>query len=292
MNQTYNYRTKNGQGKFYLPEQLFSTSPWIDIRLPEEAMTYLWSIINNPDTVYASTDSVYAARTLAGNISKSLYVQDKDNFFYNKYLKELSEHRFYQDWNNYYDIVVTESKPPVVFELKRLWVNYQKQYEFNPPHRHDGYFSFVVFMKIPTHWKEQHALPASVSAESPCASDFQFLGPMDGSPNILQNQNIPLCPDDEGRMLFFPAWLSHQVFPFYGTEEERITIAGNIVEVKPEQEELSTHEEDKKMLHHYELDLEQLQRKVKLLTDKMQYEDMTEEEYQKFLKIQHNKTIT
>ena len=29
-------------------------------------------------------------------------------------------------------------------------------------------------------------------------------------------------------MLFFPAWLNHQVFPFYGTEEERVTISGNI----------------------------------------------------------------
>ena len=29
-------------------------------------------------------------------------------------------------------------------------------------------------------------------------------------------------------MLFFPSWLVHQVFPFYGTEEDRITISGNI----------------------------------------------------------------
>jgi hypothetical protein len=30
-------------------------------------------------------------------------------------------------------------------------------------------------------------------------------------------------------MLFFPAWVSHQVFPFYGTDEERVTISGNII---------------------------------------------------------------
>ena len=29
-------------------------------------------------------------------------------------------------------------------------------------------------------------------------------------------------------MLFFPSNLHHQVYPFYGTEEERITISGNI----------------------------------------------------------------
>ena len=39
---------------------------------------------------------------------------------------------------------------------------------------------------------------------------------------------FPLSPKDAGRMLFFPAWLQHLVHPFYGTEEERITISGNI----------------------------------------------------------------
>jgi hypothetical protein len=38
-------------------------------------------------------------------------------------------------------------------------------------------------------------------------------------------------------MLFFPAWLLHQVYPFYGTEEERITISGNISLVDPNVQE-------------------------------------------------------
>ena len=44
----------------------------------------------------------------------------------------------------------------------------------------------------------------------------------------LLRQNFPLSSKDEGRMLFFPAWLDHQVFPFYECEEERVTISGNI----------------------------------------------------------------
>jgi len=38
-------------------------------------------------------------------------------------------------------------------------------------------------------------------------------------------------------MLFFPAGLAHQVYPFYGTEEERITISGNISLVDPNVQE-------------------------------------------------------
>jgi len=88
-------------------------------------------------------------------------------------------------------------------------------------------FSFVVFMKIPTHWKEQHALPWLKDARNPFASDFQFLLGQGRGP--VQPIPIPLCPEDEGRMLFFPSWLTHQVFPFYECEEERITISGNII---------------------------------------------------------------
>ena len=133
---------------------------------------------------------------------------------------------YYKDWNNYYNVHVTKSTPPAVFELKELWVNYQNQHEFNPPHNHAGLYSFVVFMKIPTHWKEQHALPISANSNTPLASDFAFVWPE--APMQVSHQNFPLSPEDEGRMLFFPATLQHMVYPFYGTEEERITISGNI----------------------------------------------------------------
>ncbi len=192
--------------------------PWIDHRLTKEAMDYLWDDINGKQTDYR--------KYLAGNISKSDQIEDKDNWFYETVLKDRAEHLYYKEWINYYEIVVTKTEPRPEFFLKDLWVNYQKQHEFNPPHKHDGIFSFVVFMKIPTHWKEQHALPISANSNAPCASDFQFLigegqGPM--SP-----ESFSLSPEDEGRMLFFPSWLMHQVFPFYGTEEERITVSGNI----------------------------------------------------------------
>ena len=160
---------------------------------------------------------------LPENISKSKYIKDKDNWFYENVLKEMLEYKYNEGISN----------PPIVFELQTLWVNYQKQHEFNPPHNHNGGhgFSFVVFMKIPTHWKEQHAfiseaMPISVNFDTPCASDFQFLLPQ----KAVQVVNFPLSPEDEGRILFFPSWLKHQVFPFYGTKKERITISGNIGE--------------------------------------------------------------
>jgi hypothetical protein len=193
---------------------------WIDTRLSEEEMNFLWQIISEEN-------KEDLGHTLAGNISKSEKIIDKDDWFYETALKKLSERMFYREDNNYYKYHVEKEKSLPEFEMYEMWVNFQKQYEFNPIHNHKGLYSFVVFMKIPTHWKEQHALPTSANSNTPVASDFVFMWSEKNS-ETCNSINFPLSPEDEGRMLFFPAWLKHQVYPFYGTEEERVTISGNI----------------------------------------------------------------
>ena len=195
----------------------------IDTRLSAEHMDFLWACISEENLKDHSGK-------LAGNISKSELIVDKDNWFFKSVLKKLTERMFYRDWDNFsnYHIEVEEGIPLPEFEMHKFWVNYQKQHEFNPIHTHNGLFSFVVFMKIPTHWKEQHALPISANSTMPSASDFQFVW-SEKDKQLCDFTNFQLSPEDEGRMLFFPASLQHQVYPFYGTEEERVTISGNIV---------------------------------------------------------------
>jgi len=192
----------------------------VDVRLAAGEINYLWDSINN-------SPKEDARKKLAGNISKSEFVQDKDNWFYENVLAHWSEHLFFKNWNNYYDVHIARTFPPPVFGLKELWVNYQKQHEFQPPHNHRGAFSFVIFMKIPYHWKEQHALPIAEVTNNPCVSNFQFILDNSVGGGIFP-LHYKLSPEDEGRMLFFPAHMMHQVFPFYECEEERITISGNI----------------------------------------------------------------
>ena len=190
---------------------------WIDTRLNEEEMNFL--------NVAISEENKKQFEQMIGE-PKSELIKDKDNWFYETVLKKLTERMFYRDWNNYYRCHIEKKESPPEFEMINFWVNYQKQHEFNPIHNHSGLFSFTVFIKIPTHWQDQHANTVAAHSNVPFASDFAFiLGREQGR---IQPMNIPLCPQDEGRMLFLPAWLQHQVYPFYGTEEERITISGNI----------------------------------------------------------------
>jgi hypothetical protein len=235
---------------------------WIDTRLNQEEMDFLWSAISEENKEDAS-------KKLAGNISKSELIEDKDNWFYETVLKKLTERMFYRDWDNFskYHIEVEEGIPLPEFGLTSLWVNYQRQYEFNPLHHHGGLFSFVIFMKIPTHWKEQHALPISANSSCPVASDFAFVWSEKDS-EIVKIDAFRMSPENEGRMLFFPATLQHQVYPFYGTEEERITISGNIRLYdpnRPEEQELlgDVYEEKEKMLEMMKNGVQQVEEELK-----------------------------
>tara|TARA_Y100001951_G_scaffold96487_1_gene95248 strand:+ start:95 stop:862 length:768 start_codon:yes stop_codon:yes gene_type:complete len=193
--------------------------PWIDTRLQPEEMAFLNEAISDKENNYNWNSS------LAGNISKSELILDAGNWFYESALKKLTERLFYDDWNNYRKYHIVKEEPLPKFELDSLWVNYMKQHEFNPIHNHSGLYSFVIFVKIPTHWKEQHKLSISANSNAPLASDFQFVW---SKSDVMNIQNFPLSSKDEGRMLFFPASTLHLVYPFYECKEDRVTISGNI----------------------------------------------------------------
>ena len=110
--------------------------------------------------------------------------------------------------------------------LDKFWVNFQNKHEFNPIHNHNGLFSFVVWMKIPTHHEEQYQMPICKNSNFPSASNFQFT-----YSDVLGNHTnytIEMGPYQEGCMLVFPAQLLHQVYPFYNCDEQRVSISGNI----------------------------------------------------------------
>ena len=110
--------------------------------------------------------------------------------------------------------------------LESFWVNFQKQNEFNPIHNHNGVYSFVIWMKIPTKHNEQNKNPIALRANGKKISVFEFL-----YSNIFgehESIGIEMNPDMEGTMLFFPSALLHGVYPFYNCDEDRISVSGNI----------------------------------------------------------------
>lgn len=187
-----------------------NTLGWIQKKLSDEEMQHLWKCIEVKGEDWKPN--------LAGQICRSHTIYDLDDIFYTKTLLQLCE-IYAEEYANLGDRVTPRWTP---YQLGNMWVNYQKQNEFNPLHHHDGIYSFVVWMKIPTEFEDQN----KTASTKPCVSSFEFL-----YSDILGNHHTyqyDLGSDDEGTILFFPAKLKHQVYPFYNTDQTRISISGNI----------------------------------------------------------------
>lgn len=160
--------------------------------------------------------------TLAGNITNSFILEDKNDFFFTETLLPAID-SFQKTFNYTPTPALTKD---CKFKLDRFWVNFQHKYEFNPVHNHSGIYSFVVWMKIPSSYKEESKLPFTKHSNSICPNTFQFL--FIDTLGKIKRHDYYLDPSYEGTMLFFPAQLNHCVYPFYLSNKPRISISGNI----------------------------------------------------------------
>ena len=191
------------------------TLGWLETKLSDKEMDYLWKCIDNKKECYK--------QYLAGQISASNGLVDKSDWFFNNRLKPLC--KIYQEkFANMGDTAPINQRHP--YYLKSFWVNHQKQTEFNPLHDHGGVYSFVIWMKIPTRHFEQNKNPISLRSNDNSISTFcfRYLNILGG----IESWSYEMNPEMEGTILFFPSKLSHQVYPFYNCEEDRISISGNI----------------------------------------------------------------
>jgi len=191
--------------------------PIYQTKLSPEIMNRLWRYVGKSKESYS--------HQLAGNISQSFLLEDEDNYFMDKVVRPVSNLYVNNDHGVTW-IPCTHNVNSKNIVLNKMWVNFQNENEFNPIHDHSGIISFVVWMKIPTEWDEQHNLPFSKGSNVAVASDFQFT-----YSDILgkhQDYRIQMGGFQEGWMLVFPASLRHQVYPFYNCKEQRVSISGNV----------------------------------------------------------------
>jgi hypothetical protein len=191
--------------------------PIYQTKLPQDIIDRLWDYVGKAKENF--NDS------LAGNISKSLILEDEDDYFMKYVVGPIAQ--MYAD--HVHSVTWVQNNctiRPKNMSLSRFWVNFQNQNEFNPVHNHSGIVSFVIWMKIPTEWQDQHALPISANSNAPSASDFQF-----HYSDVLgnhQDYRIMMSKQQEGWILVFPAQLRHQVYPYYNCDDQRVSISGNV----------------------------------------------------------------
>ena len=106
-------------------------------------------------------------------------------------------------------------------EYGDTWYNIQRKGEFLPLHTHDGVLSYNIWVKIPYDIKEE--IKNSVYSY---AGTFAYT-----YPNILgiyKSFAINIDKSFEGVLFLFPSKLSHIVYPFFTSDDKRISLAGNI----------------------------------------------------------------
>ena len=151
---------------------------------------------------------------LAGIIKEEYAYEDRS-----QYVDEIAQFLgvydlAYQKWKS------EEYKQKPEYLLKSLWVNYMKKNEYNPPHDHADYLSFVIFLKVPKEiTKEQKEYKGN--SAGPGSLTFLY---GDGNRQSITYQSV--VPQDRD-IFIFPAWIKHFVAPFY-SDVTRISVSGNI----------------------------------------------------------------
>ena len=199
-------------------------TPFLQVKLDQKVIDYLWKIIN-----LAKTKNISFKDKLIGNISQSLLLEDQDDFFYKSALVPLI--KYFRASNPFGDDPVPPNTllgPKSTLALNQLWVNYQYKTEFNPFHDHSGAYSFAIWMSIPYAFEEQKQLEQFRDIEDSNIMVGVFEFEYFDSLGSIKNYRYNLSPEYEGYMVFFPANLRHCVYPFYETDEPRISIAGNL----------------------------------------------------------------
>lgn len=99
--------------------------------------------------------------------------------------------------------------------ITQSWIVSQYKNEYNPWHTHSGDISAVIYLKIPDGMND--FVEKELEDHYPSSGMIQF---MSGEKQSFRKDTINFIPE-VGKLVIFPSWLKHSVFPFYVEGERR-----------------------------------------------------------------------
>jgi len=160
---------------------------------------------------------------LVGKVHKEIRIpiRDKDNkeFLLNvmksgclDYLKESIKNGTAYGWKK----IAGDAVPTLDnIHLTHSWVVSQYAGEYNPWHHHSGDFSAVIFLKLPPKMHEEWEEEWKDHYPSNGLLEFMF-----GENLGFRSDTLKVKPE-VGKLLMFPSWLKHFVYPFKSEGERR-----------------------------------------------------------------------
>jgi hypothetical protein len=154
-------------------------------------------------------------RMLAGQIEKE-YSFDLPKDF------EIFLSEFYSEYSKYFN-VFNKLK---IHEITS-WLNIQQKNEYNPNHTHSANLSWVVWTHIPYSLADEDNMTNTKRSNAKANSRFEFIfSKLNGE--IIQHK-LEIDKTWEGKIIMFPSYLMHTVYPFFTSDDYRISISGNIL---------------------------------------------------------------
>ena len=197
-------------------EDLESYLPISGFNIPENIFNHLKQLIQE-----SKKESNLYTDKLAGHL-KEEYSLTIDKFLSDYFAWCTTQGPVYKSWK---DKAYLTNHAPIM--LDSLWVNYQKKYEFNPLHNHHGFCSFIVFVNIPYDLKDEENYFSNINPNTQKHTSklsFTNINPM----GEIITKCVDVDKSFEGKALVFHASQLHQVYPFYTSDDYRITISGNL----------------------------------------------------------------
>ena len=166
---------------------------------------------------------------LVGKVKKEVQIPmtDKDESTYCldimktaclDYLKEMIELNRAYDWMKVSGGLPTPTKDNI--NIAQSWIVSQYPGEYNPWHKHSGNFSAVIYLKIPKDIEKEYDIETRDHYPSTGFIEFMY-----GQSEDFRSDTAMFKPE-VGKMLVFPSWLKHSVYPFY-TDGERRSMSFN-----------------------------------------------------------------
>ena len=200
---------------------------YIDEKIPDDVYK---TILEEIDTAFTKKNP--HNKKLVGNIEEQYYMSWEDNiklFKVENYLRGLAG--IYEKKFNYMECMGNQTmslNQGMSFDLRlrNCWVNYMKKYEFNPIHNHSGLYSFVIFIKIPYNLKDEFKSLRTQNQNQRFPGCFSFYcgnGLGEFVPHVIEADRTW-----EQVIMLFPSITQHCVYPFYTSDDYRITVSGNL----------------------------------------------------------------
>jgi hypothetical protein len=191
----------------------------LHVKVPQMVMAAIRAEVDQIQRDFSSAEAVN--HNLAGNMEREYQISQSRSQL-DPFIMAVTD-----VFQQRHPVRTQDTTQPTQLRLDNVWCNFQKATEFNPNHTHTGLLSFVIWVQVPYLIEEEQSQSPGRLSNKNNAGCFELI--YNTTIGDLATTVFPADRTWEGQMLMFPARMTHCVYPFFTSQDYRISISGNVV---------------------------------------------------------------